>query len=115
MNGTKQIDRQKALSWLEGDERMFARIRDIFIKNMPHQVEQLKTFLDAGDRNAAERAAHTIMGSSAMMGAGAMSGEAGKIEHSAIENNMDAARIHYGAFVEEYRKVMEELAADGGD
>jgi HPt (histidine-containing phosphotransfer) domain-containing protein len=115
MNEQKQIDKQKALQWLEGDERMFAKIKAIFMKNIPAQVESLGAFLDAGDRSSAERAAHTIMGSSAMLGASIMSDEAGKIEKSAIEGNMASARLHFGRFVEEYQKVMKELAADGDE
>lgn len=113
MNDHEQLDRRKALQWLEGDERMLVKIKAIFMKNIPSQVEQLKAFLDAGDNGSTERAAHTIMGSSAMLGASFMSDEARKIEQSAIEGNMNSARLHFTRFVEEYEKVMVELAADG--
>jgi HPt (histidine-containing phosphotransfer) domain-containing protein len=114
MNEHEQIDRRKALRWLEGDERMFVKIKAIFMKNIPSQVEQLKAFLEAGDNGSTERAAHTIMGSSAMLGATDMSDEARKIEQSAIEGDMNSARLHFTRFVEEYEKVMVELAAEGG-
>lgn len=110
----EQIDKQKALRWLEGDDQMLATIKTLFIKNVPSQVDSLKMFIDAGDSSSAERVAHTIMGSSAMIGAGRMSEEACKIEQSAIENDMDSARFHLTGFVAEYEKVMSELAADGG-
>ena len=113
MDGHEQIDRGKALRWLEGDERMFVKIRAIFKKNIPSQVESLRAFLDAGDNGSAERAAHTIMGSSAMLGASGMSDAAGKVERSAIEGDMDSARLNFTRFVAEYEKVMVELAADG--
>jgi HPt (histidine-containing phosphotransfer) domain-containing protein len=110
-----QIDRRKALQWLEGDERMFDRIKAIFLKNIPPQVEQLKALLDAGDTGAAERIAHTIMGSSAMLGATVMSEEARKIEQLAIDGDMDSARFCFAAFAEEYEKVLKELVVDGGE
>lgn len=110
---TKQLDRQKALHWLGGDERLFAKVTTIFVKNIPAQVEALKGFIEAGDNDATERAAHTIMGSSAMMGAAVMSEEAGKIERSAMAADMDSARLHFARFVEAYAKVMAELVADG--
>ncbi|MBW4054476.1 MAG: Hpt domain-containing protein [Proteobacteria bacterium] len=115
MNGHERFDRRKALQWLEGDERMFVKLKDIFMRNIPSQVESLKAFLDAGDAGSTERAAHTIMGSSAMLGASAMSDEAGKMELSAIEGEMDSARLHFSRFFEEYEKVMEALSADGGN
>lgn len=114
MNEHEQFDRRKVLKWLEGDERMFVKIKGIFMRNVPSQVEQLKAFLDAGDTVSAERAAHTIMGSSAMLGASVMSDEAGKIEQCAIDGDMNSARLHFTRFVGEYENVMEELAADGG-
>ncbi|HXE96427.1 MAG TPA: Hpt domain-containing protein [Dongiaceae bacterium] len=115
MNEHEQFDRLKALKWLEGDERMFVKLKAIFMKNIPSQVDQLKAFLDAGDDRSAERAAHTIMGAAAMLGASAMSDEAGKIEKSAIAGDLNTARLHFTKFVEEYEIVMEELAADGGE
>ncbi len=114
MNGHEKIDRGKALRWLEGDERMFAKLRAIFMKNIPSQVESLRASLDAGDSDAAERVAHTIMGSSAMLGASGMSDAAGKVERNAIEGDMDSARLNFSIFVGEYEKVMAELATDGG-
>ena len=115
MNEHKRFDKRKALNWLDGDERMFASLKAIFMKNIPSQVEQLKTFLDMADSSSAERAAHTIMGSSAMMGATVMSDEARKIELSAIESDIDSARFHFMSFIEEFEKVMAELVVDGGN
>ena len=114
MSELERIDKRNALQWLEGDERMFLKIISIFMKNMPSQVDQLKGFLDANDTEATERAAHTIMGSSAMLGAGNMSEEARNVERSAIEGDLNAARLHFTRLVDEYEKVMVELAKDGG-
>lgn len=108
-----KFDNKKALQWLEGDDRMFAKIKAIFIKNIPSQVELLNRYLEAGDNDSAERAAHTIMGSSAMLGASAMSDVAGKIERNAIDGDMDSARLHFARFVGEYEKIMAELGTDG--
>ncbi len=100
-----QSDGRTTPQWLEGDERMFGMIKALFIKNSPSQVEQLKVFLDAGDNGLAERIAHTVMGSSAMLGASFMSDEAGKIERSAIEGDINSARLHFIRFIEEYEKI----------
>lgn len=114
MSDQGHIDRRKALQWLEGDERMFVKIKAIFMKNIPSQVELLEAYLAADDNGSTERQAHLIMGSSAMLGASAMSDEARRIEQSAIAGEMDAARLHFTRFVGEYEKVMKALAGDGG-
>lgn len=103
------VDKQKSLQWLEGDERMLEKIKAIFMKNIPSQVELLRESLDSGNNVSAEKLAHTIMGSSAMLGASAMSDEARKIELSAMEGDLDSARLHFSRFVKEYAMVMEEL------
>ena len=113
MESIHQIDKEKAPLWLEGDELMFARIKAIFMKNIPSQVEALGAMLEAGDCSSSERAAHTMMGSAAMLGANSMSNEARLIEQSAIEGNMDSARLHFTKFVAEYTKVMIELSVAG--
>lgn len=109
-----QIDSKKALQWLDGDEKVFARMKTIFVKNIPPQVVQLGEFLSVADNESAERAAHTIMGSSAMLGATAMSEAAGKIERSVMAGDKVSAMAHFSTFVLEYEKVMDELSADGG-
>lgn len=114
MNEQEHIDRRKALQWLDGDERMLVKIKEIFMKNVPSQVEALRAYLDADDIDLTERQAHMIMGSSAMIGASVMSDEACRIEQSAIAGDMDAARAHFTRFAEEYEKVITALAGDGG-
>ena len=114
MKDQEQIDRVRALQWLDGDEKMFARIKMIFKRNIPSQVDQLRGFLDAGDKSSTELIAHTIMGSSAMLGASGMCDTAREIERSAIEGDMNSARLSFAGFVDEYEKVMAELAEEGG-
>lgn len=113
MNEQLHLDRDKALQWLEGDDRMMARIRTIFMKNIPSQVEMLGACLNQGDAGSAERMAHIIMGSAAMMGATIMSNEAGRIEQSAIKGDLDSARLHFAHFAVEYEQVMKALKAYG--
>lgn len=103
------------LQWLEGDERMLVRIKDIFRRNVPLRVESLRGAIDAGDAAATEQLAHIIMGSSAMLGAAGMSDAARKIERSAIDGDLVAARLHFADFVLIFDAVMEKLALDGGE
>jgi two-component system sensor histidine kinase/response regulator len=115
MSKTFVLDREQSLKWLEGDERMLDRIRVIFLKNIPQQVQNLQASINDGDTAATERTAHTIMGSAAMIGAASMSAEAKKIEEKAITKDMESARFHFSSFLVEYEKVIMELQPDGGD
>lgn len=114
MSEPERIDKRNALQWLDGDERMFLKLIAIFMKNVPAQVDQLRMLLEGNDAGAIERAAHTIMGSSAMLGAKPMSEAAKHVEYSAMAGDMDGARLHFAQLVEECEKVMAELAVDGG-
>ena len=113
MTGAKHLDLQQALHWLEGDERMLERIKAIFLKNIPGQVQDLGAALKRGDLGAVERMAHTIKGSAAMMGAPIMSQQAGRIEQSAIDRDLQQAQLHFATIKAEYREVMTALEGSG--
>jgi HPt (histidine-containing phosphotransfer) domain-containing protein len=109
----KHVDLDRALQWLEGDERMLERIRQLFMRNIPEQMRTLKEALDAGDLALVERMAHTIKGSASMMGALMMSQQAAVIEQYAMKRELAEAQGGYGAIADEYVLVMEALRALG--
>jgi HPt (histidine-containing phosphotransfer) domain-containing protein len=113
VSGAKHLDLEQALLWLEGDERMLERIKAIFLRNIPGQVQDLGAALQRGDLGAAERMAHTIKGSAAMMGAPIMSQQAGRIEQSAIDRDLQQARLHFATIAAEYQEVMTALMGFG--
>ena len=109
MREPEHVDLGRALQWLEGDRRMLGRIRTIFLRNVPDQLHHLDLLLREGDAASAERVAHTIKGSAAMMGALALSRQAGRIEQLAIDGELDAARSAFAPLAEECAKVMQIL------
>jgi HPt (histidine-containing phosphotransfer) domain-containing protein len=109
----KHVDLDKVLGWLEGDRRMLERIRVLFLKNIPDQLQRLGESLERGDSGSAEREAHTIRGSSAMMGAVAMACQAGKIEQSVIERDLPKAQLQFSAILLESEQVIAVLRALG--
>ena len=113
MSEAKHVDLDRALQWLEGDERMLERIRQLFMRNIPEQMRGLKEALDGGDFVLLERIAHTIKGSASMMGAVQMSQEAAVIEQHAMKRDLAAAQTGYPAIAAEYELVMEALKALG--
>lgn len=113
MNGRKHVDLTKALQWLEGDRQMLERIRLIFLKNIPEQVQKLENALEGGDAGLAERMAHTIKGSAAMMGAALLSSEAARVELCAIDRDLHEARRHFASLSRECDQVLRALEEQG--
>ena len=111
----RHVDLEKALAWREGNERMLARVREIFLKNIPGQVQGLGDFLESGDAGEAERMAHTIKGAASMMGAAAMSLLAGRIEESVRAGDLAGARVQFRAMAAESLEVLKALSAAGGE
>lgn len=113
METENHLDSQKALAWLEGDEKMLLRLKALFVKNVPPQMERLKTHLATGDLAEAERLAHTINGSTAMIGATRMSESAKKVERSLIDGDLSGATALFAQMESEFRLVLGELNRAG--
>lgn len=84
MSGQVIIDQQTLENLRElnpGDEDAFLReIRDIFFEDTPQRLAELDQCLASGDASKFSRTAHSIKGSSANLGAVAVSEIAGKLE-----------------------------------
>lgn len=113
MSDQPPLDCGSALGWLEGDARMLEKLKILFIRNVPPQLEGLGASLDSGDIATAERLAHTIVGSTAMIGAKSMSARAGEVERSAMAGDLAGAKAGHEALKEEFNRVMSALGAGG--
>jgi CheY-like chemotaxis protein len=78
---TKKIfDRTGFLDRLMGDEDLAGEILDGFLADVPLQVYELKTALDAGDAHSIQQQAHSLKGASANVGALALAEIAFQVE-----------------------------------
>lgn len=95
----------------EGDE-FFTELVDMFIKDVPIQLENLAQTLSSNDGAAATRIAHTLKGTAATFGATQMQGRAGAIEQACHSNSLDQARALLEQFRSECERVRTALALE---
>jgi HPt (histidine-containing phosphotransfer) domain-containing protein len=63
------FDLSKALEVVDGDMELFKEIADLFKKNLPDNIAQIREGIAKGDANALEEAAHSLKGSVGNFGA----------------------------------------------
>jgi HPt (histidine-containing phosphotransfer) domain-containing protein len=94
-----------------GDNDEFLReIASIFLEDTPLRIAELEQSLVAGDLAKFTRAAHSIKGSSANLGALTLRAVAEKIEHQARTNGIAAAAGFVPDVKTEFVRAQAELA-----
>jgi HPt (histidine-containing phosphotransfer) domain-containing protein len=94
-----------------GDNDEFLReITGIFLEDTPLRIAELEQSLAAGDIAKFTRAAHSIKGSSANLGALTLRAVAEKIEHQARSGGVTDAAKYVGEIKTEFARAQEALA-----
>jgi HPt (histidine-containing phosphotransfer) domain-containing protein len=92
-----------------GDNDVFLmEIIGIYVEDTPRRLQDLKTSLAAGDAALFTRAAHTIKGSSANVGAVILTGVAERLEAVARKDGLGGV----AGLVAECEKELERVAAE---
>ena len=86
------FDRDEMLDSLDGDHDVFTSIIELAIEELPHEVAQLKSFLNGSDSKSVQRSAHTIKGSASNLCTKALHSISQDIEMAAKNNNLLLAR-----------------------
>jgi HPt (histidine-containing phosphotransfer) domain-containing protein len=97
-----------------GDDELLREIVGIFVEDAPRMIDELRAAIRAGSADAARRAAHTLKGSVAVLGARALAAAARETEGHARAGDLDAAASAFSRVEEEARRlapVLEELLA----
>ena len=93
-----------------GDNGEFLReIVSIYIEDTPKRIEDLKKSLAAGDLDSFTRAAHTIKGSSANVGAVALRAVAERLEQIARKDGLGKVAPMIDDCETEFGRAMAEL------
>ena len=94
-----------------GDGGEFLReIIAIYLEDTPKRIEDLKATLKAGDTPAFTRAAHTIKGSSANVGAQVLKGIAERLEVMSRSDGLGKAAPVVAEVEAEYARASAELS-----
>jgi CheY-like chemotaxis protein/HPt (histidine-containing phosphotransfer) domain-containing protein len=86
---TPVYDRAGFLERMMGDEEMVQAVVEVFLDDIPKQIESLKRSLEASDAQTALRAAHSIKGAAANVGGEALRELAAEIEKACHEGHFE--------------------------
>ena len=88
----------------------FDELIETFIDDGQKQVDDLRVAIDASIAPDVRRIAHTLKGSSANLGANALSETCKVLEHDAAEDNLSDANNQYEKIKSAYEAVKASLA-----
>ncbi|UQZ88363.1 hypothetical protein C4J81_03725 [Deltaproteobacteria bacterium Smac51] len=104
------IDRIRGLAQAAGNQRLYARLLANFFKDNQDAADRLRGLLNDGDFTTAHRLAHTVKGTSAMIGAKSLSAAAKALEDSLAGSAGTAPPEVLAAFEGELDMVLNELS-----
>lgn len=102
------IENLRALNPDDNDE-FLREIAGIFLEDTPLRIAELEQSLGAGDISKFTRAAHSIKGSSANLGAMALRAVAEGLEHHARKDGLVGVAPQVGAIKTEFARAHAEL------
>jgi signal transduction histidine kinase/HPt (histidine-containing phosphotransfer) domain-containing protein len=83
------FDRAGVLSRMQGDKDLATIVMEGFLKDIPHQIQALRDFVQSGDTAGSARQAHSIKGASATVGGERLRKAAAEMEKAADAGDMD--------------------------
>jgi len=106
------LDLQRALEVTGGNARILKRVTDVFLANLPNEVEALAAALTAGQRETVQRKAHALKSAAASMGGLRVNTIALEIEAAAKEDRLTEAQERYAnELVAEFARLKTALEA----
>lgn len=104
------IDLAAALERLDGDRGLFDELTQLFKEDCPRMLEGLRGAIASHDAKGLEHLAHTLMGSSANLGALAVSQAAGEIERLSRTGSVENTGDQFKVLQYEIERLFSELA-----
>jgi CheY-like chemotaxis protein len=100
---------------VEGEPDILNELIELFLKEVPSELEALREAADRGDIENVERITHTLKGSSANMGAVRMEALCTELEDAVRSKDIAAAAVRISRLQEEFghvRAVLEEVLSN---
>jgi len=106
----KLFDRSRLLERLGGDEELLTEVIDLFLKDVPVQVEKLEQALQNKDAELVESIGHSIKGAFANIEALKLKETAFLIEKSGKDKDLERASLHLKELKQEFEKLKTILS-----
>ena len=96
-----------------GDNALERELAELLLRDVALRIGELASACATGDAMSARRAAHTVKGSAANIGAMPLSRIAALVEHQAAAGNLEAAAAGIAALAPELERLREFLQRSG--
>ena len=107
--GVSHIDLAEALLRLDGDRNLFDQVALLFRSECPSLLAEIRSGLTESDSRKVQSVAHALKGSSAILGASALSQAAAGLETLARTDDMGTAQMQMHVVEREVDSLMAEL------
>jgi HPt (histidine-containing phosphotransfer) domain-containing protein len=97
------------LERLMGDEELARTILDVFLEDTPRSIQAMREFLNAGNVPGAEFQAHSIKGTSAIVGGEALRAVAFEMEKAAKAGDLNAVGGHMAELDAQFDRLKEAM------
>jgi len=105
----------QALDGTGGNAKILKRITNVFLENVPPEVDHLEQAIAAGRREEAHRLSHSIRGAAAALGGMRVSDVAYKMEQAAQQEDLELASRLVQEMRAELARFKEALEATDWD
>jgi len=103
------FDREGFLDRLMGDAEMAQMVIEVFLDDIPKQIESLKCSLETNDVATTERIAHSIKGAAANVGGEALRELAAEIEKACKDGRFDSVANRCPDLEHQFNRLKEAL------
>jgi two-component system, sensor histidine kinase and response regulator len=103
------LDLAAALERLDGDRKLFDQVAALFKEECPKLIAEIAGAFAAGDIRKVQSVAHALKGSSACIGANALSQAAEGLERLARTDDMDNSQVQMKVVEREVEGLMADL------
>ena len=105
-------DRAAALARVERDEALLSELVQVFLEELPEQLNSIERGLATADFEVVERTAHTLKGELVYLGLSEIADKAKELEHQGHEHNSRAAVELFPDFKAQLRKIAAAMRDD---
>ncbi len=107
------FDKESALDRMDGDVELLKNIIQIYLEDIPTQIQSLQQALEQNDEQLIQHLAHTIKGASGNIGAAALQKTANQMEIAAKKEDLSSAPDLLRLLLKGFAELRDLLAETG--